>query len=133
MGCMCSDWLSQKQEPSQGPGGQGIMIGSPLLKNLVGSVERTFPPVKGVLVPEEGDKGMLGSRNNILSLPILLPMRQTNPQAQVEPWLSHGILALERTMTSSLLQYLISQSCSHLCQKLNNPWQSAFWSAERAF
>lgn len=120
MGCMCSDWLSQKQEPSQGPGGQAIMIGSPLLKNLVGSVERTFPPVKGVLVPEEGDKGMLGSRNNILPLPILLPMRQTNPQAQVEPWLSHGILALEHTMTSSLLQYLISQS--HLCQKLNNPW-----------
>ena len=47
----CSDWLSQKQEPTHGPWGQGVMIGRPLLNNLVESVEITFVVVKEVPVP----------------------------------------------------------------------------------
>ena len=79
--CKCSNWLSQKQEPFHGPGGQGILIGRPLLNNLVESAERTFLAVKEVPVPEEGDNGLASSRNNVCFLQSLLPRSQTNPQA----------------------------------------------------
>ena len=39
---MCSDWLIQKQEPSQSPGGQSHMTGSSLLNNLARSEKFCF-------------------------------------------------------------------------------------------